>query len=559
MALELKQSLRLSQQLVMTPQLQQAIKLLQLSRLELVELIRTEMEQNPLLEEPAEGAEAELDEAPAELTATLNESIEASELLPEKPPDRENDAKQQADGEVQRADIDWEQYLDNYQTQHTAPSGGGGSSEDLPNYQDTLTRAEGLSEHLMEQLRMAGLSREEERIGVLIIGNLNRDGYLVMDPEAEPTVPALSEDVEVPAVLAQPSGEDARAIAEKALKAATKAAAAARAARGEPDPLIAIALDSGTSAACAEKVLHIIQRFDPIGCGSRDLRECLLVQARWFLSEGEGKDDPDADLLPAIIAAHLKNVETKKYQAIARDLHVSLEEVVEAIKLLARLDPKPGRGYSADEPQYITPDVYIHKIGDQYVTVLNDDGLSKLRISQHYRQALKNGASNGKAKEYIQEKLRSAVWLIRSIHQRQRTIVKVADSIIKFQRDFLDKGIAHLRPLILRDVAEDIGMHESTVSRVTTNKYVHTPQGIYELKFFFNSSIARVGGEDIASEAVKNQIKQIVAAEPGDKPYSDQKIVEVLRSQNVDIARRTVAKYREVLGILPSSKRKRFF
>src|SRR5437763_11563336 len=269
MALELKQPLRLSKPRGMTPQLQQAIKLRQLSRLELVDLIRTEMEQNPLLEEPADGAEAELEEAPAELTATLNESIEASELLPEKPPDRENDAKQQADGDVQRADIDWEQYLDNYQTQHTAPSAGGGSSEDLPNYQDTLTRAEGLTEHLMEQLRMAGLSREEERIGILIIGNLNRDGYLVMDPEAEPTVPGLGEDVEAPAILAQPSGADTSAAAEKALKAATKAAAAARAARGEPDPLVSIALDSGTSAACAEKVLHIIQRFDPIGCGAR--------------------------------------------------------------------------------------------------------------------------------------------------------------------------------------------------------------------------------------------------------------------------------------------------
>jgi RNA polymerase sigma-54 factor len=228
------------------------------------------------------------------------------------------------------------------------------------------------------------------------------------------------------------------------------------------------------------------------------------------------------------------------------------------VKLLGRLDPKPGRAWSTEEPQYITPDVYIHKIGENYVTVLNDDGLSKLRISQHYRNALKNGAAS-QTKEYIQEKLRSAVWLIRSIHQRQRTIVKVTDSIIKFQREFLDKGIAFLKPLILRDVAEDIGMHESTVSRVTTNKYVHTPQGIYELKFFFNSSISRVGGEDIASEAVKNQIKQIVSGEPGDKPYSDQKIVEILRSQNVDIARRTVAKYREVLGILPSSKRKKFF
>ncbi|MFL5246945.1 MAG: RNA polymerase factor sigma-54 [Myxococcales bacterium] len=561
MALELKQNLKLSQQLVMTPQLQQAIKLLQLSRLELVDLIRTEMEQNPLLEEPADGASAEIEEAPAELTSTLNESIEASELLPDKPPERENDAKQQADGEIQRADIDWEQYLDNYQTQHTAPSGGAGaSSEDLPSYQDTLTRPVGLTEHLFQQLRMSRLSREEERIGILIIGNLNRDGYLVMDPEAEPTVPALADDVVAPEVPAPSDPDsDAAELAAHALKAAQKAAAASRAARGDPDPLIALALESGVSASCAEKVLHLIQRYDPVGCGARDLRECLLVQARWFLTEGEGKDNPDADLLPAIIAKHLRSVETKKFQNIVKDLHVPLEEVVASVKLLARLDPKPGRRYADDEPQYITPDVYIHKIGTDYVTVLNDDGLSKLRISQHYRQALKNAAAGGKAKEYIQDKLRSAVWLIRSIHQRQRTIVKVADSIIKFQRDFLDKGIAHLKPLILRDVAEDIGMHESTVSRVTTNKYVHTPQGIYELKYFFNSSISRTSGDDIASEAVKNQIKQIVAGEPGDKPFSDQKIVEILRSQNVDIARRTVAKYREMLGILPSSKRKRFY
>jgi len=310
----------------------------------------------------------------------------------------------------------------------------------------------------------------------------------------------------------------------------------------------------------ADKVHKRIMRFDPPGCGARDLRECLLAQAHFFLSEGDGKDNPDGELLHTIICKHLKNVEMKRYPAIAKDLKVSLEEVVACIKLLGRLEPKPGRRYTDEAPQYITPDVYILKVGDEYVTQLNDDGLSKLRISHQYRAALKNGAAQGsKAKEYIQEKLRSAVWLIRSIHQRQRTIIKVCDSIIKFQRDFLDKGIAQLKPLILRDVAEDIGMHESTVSRVTTNKYVHTPQGIYELKFFFNSSIARVGGEDIASEAVKNQIKQIIAKEPADKPYSDQKIVELLRAQNVDIARRTVAKYREVLGILPSSKRKRYF
>ena len=554
MGLELRQNLKLSQQLVMTPQLQQAIKLLQLSRLELVDLIRTEIEQNPLLEEPGEGSEVELDEAAPEQRSTLNESIEASEHVAEKTRDSEPDTKAAADGDVQRSDIDWEQYLDNYQTQHTSGPSGGISSEDLPSYQDMMTKATSLADHLLEQLRMIGFSDEEERIGAMIIGNLNRDGYLVIDPDLTPTVPALFDDDGAP-VAAGPA--EVPAVTPEAMEA-IRAESRVRTPRSECDPIIPLALEAGVSAVCAEKVLKRIQRFDPLGCGSRDLRECLLVQAKHYITEGEGKDDPDAELLPAIIQKHLRNVEAKRYQVIAKDLHVELDEVVAAIKLFSNLEPKPGRLFHGEEAQYITPDVYIHKIGDTYCTVLNDDGLSKLRISNHYKNALRNG-QGAKAKEYIQEKMRSAVWLIRSIHQRQRTIIKVADSIIKFQREFLDKGIAYLKPLILRDVAEDIGMHESTVSRVTTNKYVHTPQGIYELKFFFNSSISRVGGEDIASEAVKDKIKQIVAAEPGDKPYSDQKIVEVLRTQNVDIARRTVAKYREVLGILPSSKRKKFF
>ncbi|HEY6910288.1 MAG TPA: hypothetical protein VI356_13010, partial [Myxococcales bacterium] len=412
MALELKQSLRLSQQLVMTPQLQQAIKLLQLSRLELVDLIRSEMEQNPLLEEPQEGAEAELNEAPAELVSTLNESIEASELAVPAPEVAQPDLKKANEGEIKREDIDWEQYLDNYQTQHTAPSAGGFNSEDLPSIESTLTRAEGLTEHLTAQLRMAGLTEAEERVGALIIGNLNRDGYLVVDPEQQPSIPAFEpqapddpdKPVEIPAV------------APEALEALRREQEA-RKPKSLCDPLIPLALEAGVPAAVAEKVLKVIQRFDPVGCAARDLRECLLVQAKHFITEGEGKDDPDAELLPQIIRRHLRNVESKKYQAIAKDLHVSLEEVVASIKLFSRLDPKPGRNYSGEEPQYITPDVYIHKIGDQYVTVLNDDGLSKLRISQHYRNALKNGAA-AQTKEYIQEKLRSAVWLIRSIHQR---------------------------------------------------------------------------------------------------------------------------------------------
>ncbi len=319
----------------------------------------------------------------------------------------------------------------------------------------------------------------------------------------------------------------------------------------EGDPLIRVAQEANVSIACAERVLKVIQHFDPVGIAARDLQECLLIQAR-LLGVEEG-------FVGAIIKRHLKLLEAKNLPAIAREMHVPLEEVVAAMKLIAGFEPKPGRSFAGDEPQYITPDVYVYKVGDKYMTVLNDDGLSKLRISATYRNALKAGAANGKAKDFIQDKLRSAVWLIRSIHQRQRTIYKVTESIVKFQRDFFDKGIAHLKPLILRDVAEDIGMHESTVSRVTTNKYVHTPQGIYELKFFFNSSIAKTGGDEIASEAVKNHIKQIVAAEDSKTPYSDQRIVELLKGQGIEIARRTVAKYREVLGILPSSKRKSYF
>src|SRR5947207_420314 len=285
MALELKQSLRMSQQLVMTPQLQQAIKLLQLSRLELVDLIRSEMEQNPLLEEPAEGAETELNEAPAEMVSTLNESIEASELPAPTQEVAQPDLKKTNEGDVKRDDVDWEQYLDNYQTQHTAPSSGNFSSEDLPSYQDTLTRAEDLTQHLMAQLRYAGLSDEEERIGGLIIGNLNRDGYLVLDPDVTPSVPIVIEEAPVdPDPL-----KEVPAVAPEALEALRRAQEV-RKPKSEADALIPLALEAGVSAAVAERVLKRLQKFDPVGCGARDLRECLMVQAKHFINEGEGKD-----------------------------------------------------------------------------------------------------------------------------------------------------------------------------------------------------------------------------------------------------------------------------
>jgi RNA polymerase sigma-54 factor len=503
MSLELKQHLKMTQQLVMTPQLQQAIKLLQLSRMELVDLIRTEVTENPLLEGADEPEEEPVQsgESPAEVA-----DHDA------KPEHKEADREQEVKGEEGANEIDWDQYLDHYQLQgHTAPSNRNSLDEEMPGYEATLTRKTDLVDHLTWQLRLSSFTPEEEKVAMLIIGNLDDDGYFKM-----------------PAVEGDDSGED-----------------------GSPrDPLVRVSFEAAVGLEFAESVLKKVQTFDPVGVAARDLRECLLIQVRHI-----NADTPE---IVAIIERHLKHLESKNYAAIAKELKISLEEVVKAVKVISRLEPKPGRAYTGEDAQYITPDVYVHKMGDKYVTVLNDDGLSKLRISGMYRAALKNGSA-GAAKEYIQDKLRSAVWLIRSIHQRQRTIYKVTESIVKFQRDFFDKGIAHLKPLILRDVAEDIGMHESTVSRVTTNKYVHTPQGIYELKFFFNSAINRTGGDEIASEAVKNHIKQIVAAEDARHPHSDQRIVEILKGQGIEIARRTVAKYREVLGILPSSKRKKYF
>ena len=501
--MELKQSLKLSQQLVMTPQLQQAIKLLQLSRMELIEQVHQELEQNPLLEQPDDIAGDLSDKAPGEasLEADNTEPPPGEEAgagaIPDKPEELKGD---------NAPEIDWDQYLNSYQfNEPTTPSNKGNVDlEDLPSFEANLVKKEDLDDHLRAQLGFLKLNDAERRIAELIIGNLDDDGYLKLEGV-------------------------------------------------EGDPLIRLANEADVPISLAERMLRKIQRLEPRGCGSRDLVECLLVQV-------EALKDPAAPLLGIIIKRYMKLLESKNLPAIARELKVELEEVIAASRLLTRLDPKPGRNFSGEDAQYITPDVYILKMGDDYTVVLNDDGLSKLRISGAYRDALKSGAlPSGATKEFVQEKLRSAMWLIRSIHQRQRTIYKVTESIVKFQREFLDKGIAYLRPLILRDVAEDIGMHESTVSRVTTNKYVHTPQGIFELKYFFNSSISRVSGEDIASEAVKNHIKQIVAAEDPKNPYSDQKIVELLHAQGIDIARRTVAKYREVLGILPSSKRKRYF
>ena len=499
MALEIKQHLKLTQSLVMTPQLQQAIKLLQLSRMELVDLVREEMVENPVLEDGLDTIQ-ETDTRTEDDTRPEDMSLQGAKdsKTDDAPPQdsqaaTDNTTEAKTDEAAAVKEIDWEHYLEDYTSAPPMPASRV-SSEELPSLETTLTSKPSLNDHLVWQLKLTNMPDLDEAIGMLIIGNLDHNGYI--------TGVTLEE----------------------------------------------IAAECEVEMEVAESVLTRLQAFDPVGVAARDLRECLMIQARY-----QGEDD---DVMIGILSRHMGNLEKKNYQAIARDLKQPLDEIYEAVKVIAAFDPKPGRLYSDEEPVYITPDVYIHKIGEKYFVVPNDDGLPKLKISSFYRSALSCGP---KAREYIQDKLRSAQWLIRSIQQRQRTIVKVTESILKFQRDFFDRGINHLKPLILRDVAEDISMHESTISRVTTNKYVHTPQGIFELKFFFNSGINRTDGDEIASESVKNKIKDIISKENVKKPFSDQKLVEMLREQNIEIARRTVAKYREQLGILSSSKRKQLF
>jgi RNA polymerase sigma-54 factor len=492
-AIELKQQLKLSQQLVMTPQLQQAIKLLQLSRLELVDAVREELMENPVLEDDVESGneqsrEREDFDVDGRSEATVAATGETEIAATHDPEASQKQAEVTVDDRAVN-EIDWANYLDDYASAPPTPSFRN-NSEDLPSLEATLTKSGSLVDHLESQLNTSPMTEVEKSIGMHILGNLDTDGYF----------------------------------------------------RDSVDDLAA---DLGATPEMALSVLDQIQHFDPLGVAARTLEECLLAQYRG-----------DDELVVAIIKSHLGNLGKKNYAAIARDLKEPLEEVYEAVKVILELDPAPGKMYSAEEPRYITPDVYVHKVGDKYFVVTNDDGLPKLKISNAYRRGF---AGSKATREYIQDKLRSAQWLIRSIQQRQRTIVRVMESILKFQAGFFEKGIASLRPLILRDIADDISMHESTISRVTSNKYVHTPQGIFELKFFFNSAISCSDGDDVASEAVKSSIKTILAAEDACHPWSDQKIVELLKEQKIDIARRTVAKYREQLGVLSSSKRKKVF
>lgn len=477
----MKQSMNLSQTLRMTPQLQQAIKLLQLSRMELETAVRKELEENPVLEEnaenPGDGEGDSNNEVSGKDSNSLQEGVEAAA----------------AQDPQKQDEFDWESYLD---TQYKPTQSSGSGNEEIMNYENMISTTATLFDHLMWQMRNSGFNDEEMNLAGILVSYIDDDGYIKV-------------------------------------------------------PMNQIAEDEGVSAEDLESVLPFVQEFDPPGVGARDLQECLLIQAKHMQ-----EDTKDFVIL---ITNHLKDLEKKNYEGIAKTMGRDLEEIIEMTKIIYSMDPKPGRQFLSNDTQYVSPDVYVYKVGDEYMVSLNEDGMPRLRISNFYKNVLQNKGSKDTTHEYIQEKLRAAVWLIKSIHQRQRTIYKVTESIVKHQRDFFEKGPGFIKPMILRDIANDIGMHESTVSRVTTAKYVHTPRGIFELKYFFNSGINTDDGDALASESVKLKIKSLVAVEDPKVPLSDQKIVDLLKKDGIQIARRTVAKYRDVLKILPSSKRKKYF
>ena len=447
-----------------------------------------------------------------ELLDEIHQALEANPILEdtqsedrvESPTDGENwtpsaesaaaEVEPKDDGESKSPLDDWD-WTNFFRDQEATPSFSEYEDRETPSFENLNAQKTSLKSHLTFQMRMAGLGEDDERIATLIIGNIDPQGYL------------------------QASLEE-------------------------------IAQELGEEPSRVEKVLQIVQSFDPTGVAARDLKECLLLQVM-----GQGIDDP---LIINIINRHLTNLANRNYQAIARDLKVSVEDVLDANDEIAQLDPKPGRSFDMEDPAYINPDVFVQKIGDDYIITLNEDGLPKLRVSNFYLEALRHPEKlSDSARAYIQKHLDSALWFIRSIHQRQKTLYRVSESIVRFQTDFLDNGLSQLKPLTLRQVAEDVQMHESTISRVTTGKYMHTPQGLLDMKYFFNSGLNLALGDQIASESVKEKIRQIVHSENPENPLSDQEIADILRRDNVIIARRTVAKYRGMLGVLSSSKRKK--
>ncbi|MEZ4236544.1 MAG: RNA polymerase factor sigma-54 [Myxococcota bacterium] len=421
-------------------------------------------------------------------------SSDAPRDLVQKAAESQNDLIEQRNGN--EGNIDWERFLEQLNDKGPRQNGatGGTIHDELPPIETNLTYGESLTDHLMFQLQMARCGEDERAGAEAIIRNLDDRGYLSAGLDE------LAADAEV-------------------------------------DPEV------------MEEALELVQSFDPVGCGARDLSECLVVQARLQF--------PEDDNFERILRDHLSNLERRNYGAIAKDMGLEVEDVIEYHKMIQELDPLPGRGFGNDDARYITPDIFVEKRNNEWVVTLNEDGMPELRVSRYYQKILRGASKTDK--QYLLDKLRGAEFLIRAINRRRRTIRKVMESIVKHQRDFFENGVEHLRPLVLQVVADDVGRHMSTVSRATTNKYVHTPHGTFELKYFFSAAVKQQAGGDMAAEAIKSRIRQLVGDEDPKNPLSDQQIADTLKRDGITVARRTVAKYREGMGILSSSKRKQMF
>ena len=564
MAMQMKMQMKMSQQLIMTPQLQQAIKLLQLSRAELEELIEQTLIENPVLEE---GIDMDTFPDKTEDSQETTETAESPEVVADT--DDFETARENEPEKKDQDEIDWQQYIEQveqfggYQERRYNVAS---EDEEGPSIEATAAQTESLADHLVWQLDMLDLSKLEYLAGAHLIGNIDNDGFLVTSirellesqrdlydqivakhksgdlpdlPEIDPDMLDLKFQSGKPTQKKKNKKEEPSDFVEEVNVL-------------EEEPKKTELL----SAACSfvENVLVKIQQFNPNGVGARSLQECLLIQLDILGESG--------NLCSRIVKNDMPLLESKDLKKIARRQKQDIEQVIEAYRLIMSLEPKPGREFIANPSHhYIIPDVYIYQKDHEYKVALNSAGMPRLRISNYYKDLSNTLEDDGSlTKDYILEKVKAGQWLLKSIEQRQKTIYRVTKSILRFQKEFFEKGIHYLRPLVLKDVAEDIDVHESTVSRITTNKYVHTPQGIFELKYFFTSGIDQGRGEAVSSKRIKDMIMQMVQKENLKSPYTDLQIADVLeRKSGIKVARRTVAKYREALNILPSNKRKQLF
>lgn len=460
-----------SQKLIMTPELRQAIWLLQLSSTDLMTEVEKQLEENPVLE--------------------MNEEPPSGSDSDKQPEEKKKDESVVDDDE---SDFDWQKYISE-NTNSDDDQGFYEIKEKSP-IENWVAGEQNICDYLTGQLHMAVSDHRSNAIGQFLIGNIDDNGYLKI------------------------SVEDGAEI-------------------------------FSTNVQEIESVLKIIQAFDPVGVGARDLRECLTIQLDAI--------DCQDEIVRKIVESHLQEIADGRYTRVADELGVSLHALQEAVDFITTLDPKPGRQFaSCGDIRYLVPDVFVERIGNDFIVMLNDTVAPMLTVSSYYQEIVKQRAADGEAMKFIENRMNSALWFIRSIEQRRMTISKVTESIVRFQRSFFERGIRHLKPLTLKQVAADIGMHESTVSRATSNKYVQTPHGLYELSFFFSSGLDDLGGDGISSESVKAMIADLIAAEDTHKPLSDQKIADMLGQRGIEISRRTVAKYREEKQIAPSARRKRY-